>query len=342
LKDEDLTFQIYIRIFKLILTFKLKIMKKNYLLVVLFALGMVTANAQFTLDDMESYGGGNTPINTGPWTSWDLSDALAMQSSSAQAQSGSLSGYIDDSVVQDPLLLLGDKIFGSWGVKFSLYVPSGKSGYWNMQGSEAPGLQWVVGNLTFGLGQPADDEMTGRIDWATYSDLTDDLLFQFPKDQWFDIVMNFDFNLGASASTWTMWVDNVEVVAPGTAYASKDDTPIYAQSLGGINFYSQSATNELYVDDVEFINDFYDPPLGVYDLDAVGFTAYPNPVKNVLNLQANEEITSAVVYNILGQEVYNASINALNATIDMANFASGAYFVKVNVGGTEGVVKVLK
>ncbi|MGK0175781.1 MAG: hypothetical protein ACI9AT_002168 [Ulvibacter sp.] len=35
-------------------------------------------------------------------------------------------------------------------------------------------------------------------------------------------------------------------------------------------------------------------------------------------------------------------MNALTATIDMASFASGAYFVKVNVGGTEGVVKVLK
>ncbi|MFT7628999.1 MAG: hypothetical protein ACI9OS_002666, partial [Ulvibacter sp.] len=97
--------------------------------------------------------------------------------------------------------------------------------------------------------------------------------------------------------------------------------------------------NEMYIDDVEYVNG---PIIGLNDFETVGFTAYPNPVKNVLNLQANEEITSAVVYNVLGQEVYNANINALTATIDMASFASGAYFVKVNVGGTEGVVKVLK
>ena len=55
-----------------------------------------------------------------------------------------------------------------------------------------------------------------------------------------------------------------------------------------------------------------------------------------------KDIQNITVYNVLGQEVYNSNINAMNATIDMASFASGAYFVKVNVGGTEGVVKVLK
>jgi hypothetical protein len=318
-------------------------MKKNYLLAFFFAFGMVTANAQFAEDDMESYGGGNAPILNDHWTSWDGTPALAMKSSSDQAQSGSFSGYIDDSIVQDPLLLLGDKIFGAWGTKFSLYIPSGKTGYYNLQGSEAPGILWVVGNIFFGIGAPGDDEMTGRIDWATYADLTDDTLFQFPKDQWFDIIMNFDLNAGAGAATWTMWVNNVEVVAPGTPYASKDAPPIYPAGLGGINLYSFAATNEMYIDDVEYINDFYpDPTLGVTDLNTFGFTAYPNPVKDVLNLQANEEITSAVVYNVLGQEVYNTNINALTATIDMASFASGAYFLKVNVSGTEGVVKVLK
>jgi hypothetical protein len=318
-------------------------MKKYYFLAVFFAFAMITANAQFSLDDMESYGGGNTPIFGAQWGSWDGTTALALKSSGTHAQSGSLSGYVDDSTVQDPLLLLGDKIFGPWGVKFSLYIPSGKSGYYNLQGSEAPGIQWVVGNIFFGLGVAGDDEMTGRIDWATYADLTDDTLFQFPKDVWFDVIMNFDLNAGAGAATWTMWVDNVEVVAPGTPYASKDAPPIYPPGLGGINIYSFAATNELYIDDVEYINDFYpDPTLGVNDINAFGFTVYPNPVKNVLNLQANEKITSAVIYNVLGQEVYNSNINALNATIDMASFASGAYFIKVNVGGIEGVVKILK
>jgi hypothetical protein len=317
-------------------------MKKNYLLALFFIIGMVTADAQFDLDDMESYGGGGSPIFGAQWGSWDGTATVAMLSSAEQSQSGALSGYIDDSETTDALLLLGDKIFGPWGVKFSMYIPSGKTGYWNLQGTEAPGVQWVVGNITFGLGQTGDDEMTGRIDWGTYSDLTDDTLFQFPKDEWFDIVMNFDFNSGAGAATWTMWVNNAEIIAPGTPYASKDASPIYPETLGAINLWSSAATSAMYIDDVEYINDFYAPVAGVNDLNELGFAAYPNPVNNVLNLKANETINSAVIYNVLGQEVYSANLNALNASIDMANFKSGAYFVKVNVGGTEGVIKILK
>jgi hypothetical protein len=183
-----------------------------------------------------------------------------------------------------------------------------------------------------------DDEMTGRIDYST-ADETLHTTFQFPKDAWFDVIMNFDFNAGAGASTWQLYVDGVEVLPVGTPYADAAGTP--PSGLGAIDFYSISADNEYYLDDAEQ-RDSYIDVLSIQDLESKGFSAYPNPVKNVLNLQANEAITSAVVYNVLGQEVYNANINALNATIDMASFASGAYFVKVNVGGTEGVVKVLK
>jgi hypothetical protein len=284
---------------------------------------------------MESYGPGNPPSNSDHW-SGDLLIATA------QAQSPVQSGYIDDGGTIDVLLLLGDKIFGSWGTKFSLYIPSGKIGYWNLQGLETPGLEFVVGNIFMGnSGIGGDDEMTGRIDMNT-SDETDDFVFTFPKDQWFDVIINFDFTINIAVfPTWTLWVDNVNVVTEGTPYV--DGIGTLPSSLGAINFYSISSDNEMYIDDVEYINDFYPPPLAsVNDLEAVGFTAHPNPVKNILSLQANEEITSAVVYNLLGQEVFNANINALTATIDMASFASGAYFVKVTVGGIEGVIKVLK
>jgi hypothetical protein len=321
-------------------------MKNKCLLAVLFVFGIITGNAQFALDDMESYGGGNAPILQDYWSSWDGTPATALKSASTQAQSGSLSGYVDGGEAIDALLLLGDKIFGSWYVKYSMYIPSGKVGYWNLQGTEAPGLEYVVGNIYMGnSGIGGDDEMTGRIDMST-ADETDDFVFTFPKDQWFDITLNFDFNAGAGASTWTMWVEqadgfHIEVVPVGTDYEDGVGTP--PSGLGSIDFFSISADNEYYIDDVEMTeNDYNDPNLGIKDLDAVGFTAYPNPVKNVLNLRANEEITSAVIYNLLGQEVYNTNINALAATIDMASFASGAYFVKVNVGGTEGVIKILK
>ncbi|WP_158633779.1 T9SS type A sorting domain-containing protein [Flavobacterium cheniae] len=60
------------------------------------------------------------------------------------------------------------------------------------------------------------------------------------------------------------------------------------------------------------------------------FTLYPNPAKDVLNIQDKQGLTinSIEVYNQLGQIVM-AVTNALNA-VDVANLASGTYFVKIN------------
>ena len=311
-------------------------MKKNYFLAVLFSFAMISLNAQFT-DDMESYGGGNAPILEGHWTSWDGTAAIALFSSGAHSQSGVLSGYVDDSEVQDPVLLLGNKIFGSWGLKFSMYVPSGQRGYFNIQGQEEPGIQWVVGNITFG---DDGEENTVRIDMST-SDLGDDFTGTFPNDEWFDITMNFDINAGIGSATWTMWLNTDVIVPEGTPFA--DGVGEYAQALGGLNLYSASNLNEMYVDDFEYINDFFpDPNLGVNDLNKVGFAAFPNPVTDILNLKANENITSVSISNILGQTIYSANIGSMNSTVDMSSYSSGTYFVTVQIGDTEGTVKVLR
>jgi hypothetical protein len=314
-------------------------MKKNYFLAVFFSFAMISLYAQFT-DDMESYGGGNTPILGGHWDSWDHTEGTAMLSSGAEAQSGVLSGWVDGSGI-DPLLLLGNKIFGSWGLKFSMYVPSGSIGYWNIQGQEEPGIQWVVGNIYFGnSGIGGDGPNDFRIDMST-GDEGDDLLGTFPNDEWFDITMNWDINAGIGSSTWQMWINTDEVVPGGTPFA--DGTGEYAQALGGLNIFSISGDCSQYFDDFEYINDFFpDPGLGVNDLNSVGFSAYPNPVTDILNLRANEDITSVSISNILGQTIYSASVGSMNSTVDMSSYSSGTYFVTVQIGDTEGTVKVLR
>src|SRR5690606_23692376 len=41
--------------------------------------------------------------------------------------------------------------------------------------------------------------------------------------------------------------------------------------------------------------------LGVSDLDTLKIVAYPNPTNNILNIQADDSITSIEIMNILGQ-----------------------------------------
>jgi len=312
-------------------------MKKNYFLAVLFAFGMVTANAQFN-DDMESYTAG-APIYGGWWTDWGCGGTCALEGSSAFAQSGSLSGFIGASTGQDAVLDMGNKIFGPWGLKFAMYIPSGNEGYFNLQGTVPIGAgEWIVGNIYFN--KDGVDPGNGYIDYST-SDTSLWTYFTFPHDQWFDVVINVDINSGIGAATWEFGVDGVVAVPAGTPFTDAAST--YPTSLGGIDYYSIGAATTFYLDDFDYINAFQPiTSAGISDLAAKGFTAYPNPVRNVLNLNANEEISSVVIYNVLGQQVYSAKVNALNSTVDMSGFASGAYMVKVNIGGTEGIVKILK
>ncbi len=85
-----------------------------------------------------------------------------------------------------------------------------------------------------------------------------------------------------------------------------------------------------------------DDSLGVLDAEFSGFTYYPNPVNDKLSLNAQSNIQNVTVYNMLGQEVINASPNALDTQVDMANLNSGAYFVKVTIDNATKTIRVIK
>ncbi len=83
--------------------------------------------------------------------------------------------------------------------------------------------------------------------------------------------------------------------------------------------------------------------LGIDDVDnASAFSYYPNPVKNTLNIDAQNNIENVVMYNILGQEVLRTSPNSINSEVDMSALNTGAYFVKVTIAGATQTVKILK
>ena len=72
------------------------------------------------------------------------------------------------------------------------------------------------------------------------------------------------------------------------------------------------------------------------------FRAYPNPVKNTLNLSYNKSISNVAVFNLLGQEVMTNAINSNQSQIDMSHLASGTYLVKVTADNQVKTIKVIK
>jgi len=70
--------------------------------------------------------------------------------------------------------------------------------------------------------------------------------------------------------------------------------------------------------------------------------AYPNPVKNILNLNNPTAITDVTVFNLLGQQVIAKNINANEGQIDMSNLSAGAYLVKVTADNAVQTIKIIK
>lgn len=86
----------------------------------------------------------------------------------------------------------------------------------------------------------------------------------------------------------------------------------------------------------------YDATLSSADFDTTAFKAYPNPIKDVLNLSYSTEISSVEVYNMLGQKVLTNTLNVAQGQIDMSNLNAGSYIVKVTADGLTKTIKVVK
>jgi len=308
-------------------------MKKNYFLVAILSFVMVSMNAQFT-DDLESYAAGD-PIYGGHWTDWACGGTCALVASNTYAHDGAISGLVPGDEATDGVLDLGNKIFGQWGLEFYAYIPSGKRGYYNVQGTIPIGSgEWAMGNIFFNDGDENVGPGNGYFDLGPATDPADHVQFTYPEDTWFSIIMNVDISLGIGASTVQIAIDGTEVIVAGTPFADFDGT--YPTSLGGLDLWSNGPDNEMYFDTFNYQDSFIS--LGTQSFEATGFRSALN--NNILSLRANEEISNVSIYNMLGQEVYRSSSNT--SEINMSSYANGTYIVKVNVAGTEGTVKIVK
>jgi hypothetical protein len=91
-----------------------------------------------------------------------------------------------------------------------------------------------------------------------------------------------------------------------------------------------------------FLVSAYDASLSSGSFDNANFSAYPNPVKDVLNISYTSEISSVRVINMIGQEVISENINATSSQVDMSQLSAGTYIVNVTVGGAIKTLKVVK
>lgn len=75
---------------------------------------------------------------------------------------------------------------------------------------------------------------------------------------------------------------------------------------------------------------------------ASSINIYPNPVENVLFIETTTAIEEVSVYNIIGVIVYDEERVMDNVELDVAEFNSGVYFVRVRTSEGETVKRFIK
>lgn len=83
-------------------------------------------------------------------------------------------------------------------------------------------------------------------------------------------------------------------------------------------------------------------PLSVTDNAFATFSAYPNPVKNILNVSNAPGIDRVQLYTLTGQLVQSVAVNASQGVINMEQLAQGVYVLNVASGNEIKKIKVVK
>jgi len=80
----------------------------------------------------------------------------------------------------------------------------------------------------------------------------------------------------------------------------------------------------------------------INDWNKNNLSIYPNPVKNILNIDSDDTILGVKIYNMTGQELKNVKADSKNAKIDMEGIHSGVYIFKVQTSKELKSFKVIK
>lgn len=85
-----------------------------------------------------------------------------------------------------------------------------------------------------------------------------------------------------------------------------------------------------------------DDTAGTDNFGLQGFSYYPNPVTNVLNVSAKGTISQLSLYNLVGQKVKEYAPNAISTTVNTDGLSTGTYLLKAIINGETGTYKIIK
>lgn len=231
-------------------------------------------------DNFDTY---NTAQKLGPqathWTTWSGTEGTTEDGivSTEQANTAPNSLKIISTATsggpQDVILNLSNKSTGSYELKFKVYVPTGKNGYYNMQQV----IPLVGGNGNWNFNVFFNNAGAGQFTDGANAELA---TFTYPHDQWFECRHTFDLD------------NNLQGFYVNGVFVKK---AAYTGNLGGIDFFGTNNVSTFYVDDVEYV----EKPAVVFAPDncdgAVDLSLYFGQAPNVPQTTGIYDNTNATV-----------------------------------------------
>ena len=205
-------------------------MKKVYLLVASFA--AFNLNAQLFSDNFDAYPAGQY---LGPqsltWSTWSGTEGGTedVQITSANASSAPNSIYLSSTAAnggpQDVVLKFGQLYnSGVFTLQKKVYINSGKTGYYNIQGALTIGNLWAL-NVNFDAGQLIiDDGITPNL-----------VVTSYPEATWFELKIEANLTLHVwkayvNGNLVGTWVNGVNTVA-STDFFPVQNTQMYIDDV---------------------------------------------------------------------------------------------------------------
>lgn len=102
------------------------------------------------------------------------------------------------------------------------------------------------------------------------------------------------------------------------------DGVVYDYSVYSFKYDMLSKPSNIVTDIAQFITG-----VDKYNVTETDVTIYPNPTRGQINLNSDKEIVTVVVYNLLGKQVLNQTINANSSQLNLSDFPKGMYVINV-------------
>lgn len=268
-------------------------------------------------EDFEPYSLGDISPQSPVFIPWDLAEFSALNARISQdfAAEGKQSLKIaKDGDGNDQLVLLGNQTQGCYSLSWKMYLPNGRSGYFNIQNSEIPGNQWNNQMYFHASGKGYLVEF--------YVSKNDTIVeFSFPSNRWVEFKQEFNLN----ANTFKLFIDGKEI------YQGE-----YLGNLGAVNFWAFNDQSLMYIDDFSLVA-LNDRVTGTenrrFENHTLSIAPNPSNGQVYINLPNVHEAGQLKITDLKGQVVFQMNLPKDQLKVELnPNLPAGMYVVTAQYG----------